>query len=296
MHWLGPVLGDPSDNPATVQVLGDTELIAVLGTSLDNALDDPGGSWATSGAAPWFGQTGTSSDGEDSAQSGELGVGGVSELSSTVAGPGIFRFSWRADFNAAGDLGRFTVDGQTRATVVSGAGWEEVDVPLSGGAHNIRFLFQRGASAPVGAMMWVDDVNLDTVAAPSYSSWAAANFGAAAGDPAVAAASADPDADSVPNAFEFLLDHDPLAANTAALLGQPIEPDGDFKVSLEVASDRLPAVTIALEESDDLQTWTATGVVLDETDVGGGRTLLAATLPVDVRDFYRFTVEVDDGF
>ena len=85
-------------NDQWCETLGQTRE-SVVGASatisLGDAVDAPQFNWATGGDAPWFGQTNTTWDLEDAAQSGPVNSFGESWIETTIDGPGQLEFRWK---------------------------------------------------------------------------------------------------------------------------------------------------------------------------------------------------------
>src|SRR5437868_1349997 len=84
-------------------------------TSLAEALDGPL-DWTTIGAPEWFGERLISRDGSDAAQSGPIGDGGATTVTTSVDGPGTVLFWWKVSSETNKDYLKFFINGvqQTR--------------------------------------------------------------------------------------------------------------------------------------------------------------------------------------
>lgn len=131
--------------------------------SLPVALDtDSGvsiGAWRTGGdgAIPyWFGQTETTQDGVDAAQSGPIGNSQASWLETSVTGPGTLTFWWKVSSEEGWDYLRFLMDGSEQLSVpgIAGeVGWEQRTVQIAGGAdvtHTLRWQYAKDSSVSLG--------------------------------------------------------------------------------------------------------------------------------------------------
>jgi hypothetical protein len=108
--------------------------------------------------------------------------------------------------------------------------------------------------------------------------WLVSQFGANANNPAIAGLTADPDGDGIPNALERALGLSPItpsiapqATNTAGFLTlEYFEPTGNTDLAITVKG------------SDDLNTWSETGITeIERVPVAGGTR-------VKVQDFVPF--------
>jgi hypothetical protein len=94
--------------------------VAAAVVPLDEALDQPDLEVATTGAVPWAGQTGVTSDGVDAAQSGKIKDGEKSTMTITVTGVERFSFRWKVSSEKKRDSVRFYIDDRLKAEL-SGA-------------------------------------------------------------------------------------------------------------------------------------------------------------------------------
>jgi subtilisin family serine protease/subtilisin-like proprotein convertase family protein len=129
------------------------------------ALDDPGLQWSSSSAARWEGQTLTTHDGEDAAQSGAIGHNQLSSLSTQVTGPGTLSFYWSVSSERGYDYLRVLVDGVVQAEISGEVDWEPQQLDTPAGQHDITFLYEKDGSVSSGAdRAWLDQVAFSTSA------------------------------------------------------------------------------------------------------------------------------------
>ncbi len=121
-RWLS---GCPQTTGNTCQfsLVADTVVDASFRpiVALTEALDSPSAIiYTTGGDALWFGQTGTSNDGQDAAQSGHLNPGQSSwlEAAFTVVEAGDLSFAWQISSVNAHDVLRVVLDNDVSATIV----------------------------------------------------------------------------------------------------------------------------------------------------------------------------------
>ncbi len=127
--------------------------------SLADALDAPGSSWAVGGNQPWAGQSSTTHDGVDAAESGAIGHSQSSWFQTTVQGPGRLSFWWRVSSEYGYDFLRFQIDGSDVSTRSGEAPWEQRQISIPVGQHTVRWLYTKDGSVVSGSdRAWVDQV------------------------------------------------------------------------------------------------------------------------------------------
>lgn len=153
--------------------------LAGIGTATVRIRDDdpdgfPAGSglpvgWTTPGgtSAPWTVATDSAYSGGSSLKSGAIGDDAISALAYSgnfVAGNVVFarRVSSEADF----DFLRFYVDGVVRGEWSGNVDWSEVSFPVSAGAHELRWQYEKDIFVAAGAdAAWIDAVILPVAVA-----------------------------------------------------------------------------------------------------------------------------------
>ncbi|MCB1202809.1 MAG: SUMF1/EgtB/PvdO family nonheme iron enzyme [Verrucomicrobiae bacterium] len=142
--------------------------------SLDAALDHPDLQWDSGGDHPWIAQTGTTFDGIDAAQSGDLEPNQTGWLETRVEGPGNLQFRWKITGDEVLDTIRFTVDG-TLTFDRSGSGdWETRDLEIPAGEHMLRWSFSKEALTGE-AKAWLDTVEYVVATTPTLTTAPATN-------------------------------------------------------------------------------------------------------------------------
>jgi hypothetical protein len=97
--------------------------------------------------------------------------------------------------------------------------------------------------------------------------WQAANFGANASNPAIAGPTADPDGDAILNLLEYGLNLDPNVAHRGDL---PTVSRSAGNVVLSFRKNTAATdLTYSVEWSDDLDTWSVTGVTITPGAITG---------------------------
>jgi hypothetical protein len=131
--------------------------------TLLDALDNTNFIWSTSGAAGWFGQTNVTHDGVDAAQSGPVGRGQISTLSTIVTGPGTLSFWWKASSAGAYyNYLRFYLDGNLQTIYSANStnhNWWQPVFYLGAGVHSLNWEFQNYDTVTGGNAGWVDQVS-----------------------------------------------------------------------------------------------------------------------------------------
>ena len=137
--------------------------------SLAEALDAPQLAWTTSGDASWFGQTSTTYDGIDAAQSGDILNNEVSRLITSVEGSGTLSFAWKVASEAIYDQLVIYIDDEPQDAISGDQDWVDVQLDLtSSGEHSIVWSYEKDFS--VSALQdaaWVDLVSWEVAEAPS---------------------------------------------------------------------------------------------------------------------------------
>ena len=127
---------------------------------LGNAVDSPSLSWTTGGAADWFAQTVTTHDGQDAAESGNIGNSQESWMETTVTGPGTVSFWWKVSSESDYDYLEFWID-STREQHISGgsADWEQKSYHVAAGSHTLKWRYLKDVGiSRLSDCGWVDQV------------------------------------------------------------------------------------------------------------------------------------------
>lgn len=151
-------------NPYTFAVRGDGVI------TLGEAVEQPDLNWISSGSnsIAWFGQTNTTHDGLDAAQSGRIGHNASTWLYADVVGPGTVTFWWKVSSETNYDTLDFFV-GDTYMTSISGeSGWLQYTAAVPAGVNDLYWQYVKDGSATGGQdAAWVDQV-VYTPGAPVY--------------------------------------------------------------------------------------------------------------------------------
>lgn len=136
--------------------------------SLTEALDAGHSVWMTGGDANWFGQTVTTHDGVDAAQSGPTSFGQQTWMETTVTGPVILSFWRKVASEPDYAYLDFSIDEIVRQGWVSGTvDWENVFFYIGSGTHTCRWTFvNHSLDTAATNAVWVDDVQLLTPPPP----------------------------------------------------------------------------------------------------------------------------------
>jgi M6 family metalloprotease-like protein len=126
------------------------------------SVDMPPLVWTTGGDSLWYGQSTTTHDGVDAAQSGDIADSQSVWAQTSVAGPGTLTFWWKVSSEAGYDYLRFFMDGVEQGTApkISGAvDWQQVTVTIPVGNHTLRWTYAKDTSLSSGAdAAWLDQV------------------------------------------------------------------------------------------------------------------------------------------
>ena len=127
--------------------------------------------WTTGGHTNWFRQATNTADGVDAAQSGRLSANQQTWIETTVTGPAVLRFQWRASSRSTHYL-RFQVDGTNQASISGVTSWMQQTQAIAAGAHVLRWVFTNNAAAAQNANAgWLDQVALDTLVVSPSNAW-----------------------------------------------------------------------------------------------------------------------------
>ena len=143
---------------------------AVPAATIPEAIDDDGLVFTTGGDVAWFGQSATSHDGADAAQSGPITDRQSSWMETTVGGSGTISFWWLVSSENKYDWLSLLVDGITTNRISGTTGtWERVSLEISGaGTHTLRWKYGKDSSVSSGNDSgWVDQI--EWTPAPTYT-------------------------------------------------------------------------------------------------------------------------------
>lgn len=137
-------------------------LTAPISFDIGEAVDAPQLTWntgGTEGGAPWFGQTNTTYDGVDAAQSGALEGFQSSFVETLVQGPGVLEFQWQM-YATNFDYLEFYIDGNYQAYIDGENGWWSETFNIPGGAPRmLRWEYWADDSAAGNSnRAWLDQV------------------------------------------------------------------------------------------------------------------------------------------
>lgn len=141
---------------------------------LADALDTLNLNWTTDSEVGWFGQTATTHDGVDAAQSGAALDTQEAWMQTTVAGPGQLTFWWKVSSESNFDYLEFYLDGVLQSGRISGeVNWQQKSYNLNEGLHTLRWRYAKDELVAQGQdRAWVDQVTLHlppTIAAQPQS-------------------------------------------------------------------------------------------------------------------------------
>ncbi len=130
--------------------------------SLGSAVDNTGFSWLTGGTANWAGQSVTTHDGVDAAQSGTITDDGFTQLQTTVEGPGTLRFWWKVSSEANYDWLDVFLDGSfLDPDGLSGeVNWTYRTFSIPSGSHTLTWQYSKDYIDGAGQdKAWVDQIS-----------------------------------------------------------------------------------------------------------------------------------------
>lgn len=132
-------------------------------TDLCDAVDNCTLPWATDGEAAWFRQGEITHDGEDAAESGQIGDNQASALMAVVSGPGTVSFWWKVSSEADADALEFYCDdagaGEPVYRISGEIDWEQRTYEIGEGAHALFWAYVKNGSGIAGSDCgWLDEV------------------------------------------------------------------------------------------------------------------------------------------
>jgi hypothetical protein len=131
-------------------------------TTLNEALES-GLSWTTGGSAAWFGQTTSTYDGADAAQSGRISNNQESWMQTSVSGPTTLTYWWSVSSESGFDFLEFYLDGVLQSGRISGeVAWQQRTNSIPAGEHTLKWRYKKDDSVDSGQDAgWVDQVVFD---------------------------------------------------------------------------------------------------------------------------------------
>ena len=137
----------------------DAALTVSQPITLGEALDAPSQSWTSGGNALWSGETSTTHDGVDAAQSGTIGDSLESWVETTVTGPGTLTFWWKVSSEAGFDFLYFRRNGVNQFGISGEVGWQQRTVNIPSGSQTLRWRYIKDSTVSAGQDKgWVDQV------------------------------------------------------------------------------------------------------------------------------------------
>ncbi len=157
------------DGEANNEFFTDTAEVVVDGIPLDEAMDDPGRVFSTSGDATWFGQDQVFTTGNDAAQSPSINAGQSAAFGTSFTDPVVITFDWRSVTSSSENkLIYRVVGGATGSGVneISGDtnGWLSAQKVVPAGAQ-VEWKYVEGVDAPNDAV-YVDNLQMFVIDKP----------------------------------------------------------------------------------------------------------------------------------
>ncbi len=168
-HSIAAVsLGDAGTYAARVQnahgsaTSAGAVLTVVSNLTLAVALDTPGREWMTGGHTDWRGQSDTSHDGSDAAESGTVGDDEYSSMGTVVTGPAWLRFHWAVSSEEGYDYLGLWLDDTLRKQVSGVQDWTPVETYVPSGVHTMLWAYVKDESISRNMDRgWVDEVSVE---------------------------------------------------------------------------------------------------------------------------------------
>jgi hypothetical protein len=138
--------------------------------SLGEAVEQTNRTWVTGGSFGWFGQSNTTSNNADAAQSGPITHRQQSFMESVFYGPGKLSFWWKVGSEPGYDFLRVSVNGSTIYSASGVVPWQYRIIYLTNGAHVVRWTYSKDVSLDRnGDTAWLDLVQFS--GPPYFTNW-----------------------------------------------------------------------------------------------------------------------------
>lgn len=166
--WGGNCVAAGGNTTCNLSMAGNRAVSAGFNPRTDNealglVLDLNGAVWNGAGDAPWFAQERVTHDGVDAAQSGAIGDNQISELETTLTGPGYLSFWWKVSSEAGWDYLTLYLDDVALMAITGEGEWAWVRYFVPPGAHVLTWSYEKDASDADGEDAgWVDQVAFHT--------------------------------------------------------------------------------------------------------------------------------------
>jgi uncharacterized delta-60 repeat protein len=135
--------------------------------TLADAVDAPQLTWTAGGNLAWVGQTTVTHDGVDAARSGLITDDQESWLQTTVTGPGLLTFWWKASSEEVWDFLEFQVNGVLQNEISGEVDWQQRTVQLDAGNQTLRWRYTKDDIFSDGQDRgWVDMVSFTPASGP----------------------------------------------------------------------------------------------------------------------------------
>ncbi|MEM7385804.1 MAG: S8 family serine peptidase, partial [Verrucomicrobiota bacterium] len=127
------------------------------GDAFADGLDWTDLGYLSTGDAPWVVDNQVHSDGIDSLRSGSISDDQVSRFQTTVEGPALIRFRWKASTETNFDVLSFRAGGGLRARLSGDRDWEDHFLHVGEGTHPLTWIYRKDAALAGGEdAVWID--------------------------------------------------------------------------------------------------------------------------------------------
>lgn len=127
--------------------------------TLGVAVDNTSLMWRLGGNAIWYGQSATTHDGVDAAQSGMIAHSQESWMETTVTGPEYLSFWWKVSSEANYDHLSFYIDGVLQNAISGDVNWQQKTYWIGPGTHTVNWRYSKDGSVSSGSDTgWVDQI------------------------------------------------------------------------------------------------------------------------------------------
>jgi Trypsin-like peptidase domain/Divergent InlB B-repeat domain len=165
--WSGSCTGVGSCSVSMTQARDVTANFSAPVVSLSAALDNPSLTFTTGGSQPFFAQTQHFIAGGSAVQAGVVGDSQVSQINTTISGPGRVTFAWRTSSELGYDFLVFYVNGVAQRSLSGLSPWTTVTFDLAAGVNNLSWAYEKDSSFTDGLdTAWLDNVQFTSTVQP----------------------------------------------------------------------------------------------------------------------------------
>jgi hypothetical protein len=142
--WFGSITS--TSNPLNLVMNSSKSVTGLFGLPLADALDTTNLAWSAGGDLGWFGQSVTTHDGVDAAQSGPILASQQSWVQTTITNSArsVLRFWWRVSSYSGNDYLQLYVNGVLLTSLTGESGWLFQSYYLPPGTNTFKWVYAKG--------------------------------------------------------------------------------------------------------------------------------------------------------